>query len=529
MKIPIYSEIRTAKKHSQQQSFLNNHFEMIKNGDLRKIRKIILACMAVEKIKIDEAYKSNLPSLLAHIKIQQVSISVSDLLLHGQIVKSVITSNLRKKKITYPLSAQWIDIFYQNGLPVRKYASLVKFYHYQIQKLLKNHAKAILIALHRNKKVFELHNNSALIHTELTESRVQLISPGRMSFTSWLKDKKIVEQNTEEIYFLRGNKSYLSNEIEVNQMFKFDLVKTLVDCYKLVSKSHFQFMKLFLIAPNLVLEYINLNEDISENISKLIIPSAQGWIKSTWHVKIEELGTEIIYVNLSDSSEPSMTFDQNFPVNWYFFSQWKNMSVCSDNQQLIIDSQRLGSNASKVKVLGVPDWQDSGELLIDRDHVYISVFDFEPQKGHYGFSCNNDSGYSDIQNTLKFIKSISDIAKKIETYVVYKPKRSVPDVKRYQEYKNTLKNTSITNKYFIVAEETIAPRRIILNSAASIQMPFTSTALIAKEHNISTCFYDIVGQVNSNDPGANGVKIIKSEKILTDWIVEQLKFSTLNR
>ena len=94
---------------------------------------------------------------------------------------------------------------------------------------------------------------------------------------------------------------------------------------------------------------------------------------------------------------------------------------------------------------------------------------------------------------------------------------------------DTLKNTSITNKYFIVAEETIAPRRIILNSAASIQMPFTSTALIAKEHNISTCFYDIVGQVNSNDPGANGVKIIKSEKILTDWIVEQLKFSTLNR
>lgn len=526
MKILSYLEIRTEIKSLQQQSFLNKHSEMIKTGELRKIRKIIVACMAIEKKQMEKAYSSNLPSLLVHIKTQHVALRVNDLLLNGKIVQSLIKSNLRKSRLSHPLSAQWIEIFSQNGLPVRKYASLFKFYHYQIRKLLRNHAKAISIAARRTKKVFEIQNNSALIHSESTESRIQSTSPGAMNFTAWLKNKKIVEQDTENIYFLTMNNSHLSNEITIEQMFKFSLIKTLVDCYKLLSKYRFQFINLFFIAPNLVMEYINLNEKISENISKLIIPSAQGWIKSTWHVKIEELGAEIVYVNLSDSSEPSMTFDQDYPVNWYFFSQWKNMLVCSDNQKLIIESQSLGANISNVKVLGVPDWQDSGELKINRNYDYISIFDFEPHKGYYGFSCNNDSGYSDIQNTLKFIKSISDISKKIEIYFIYKPKRLITDSKRYEEYKHALKNISITNKYFILAEERIAPRRIILNSVASIQMPFSSTALIAKEHNISTCFYDIVGLVNFNDPGANGIKIINNEKILADWIVAQLESNT---
>ena len=284
--IPSYSDIRSAKKLLQQQSFLTNHFEMIKNGDLRKIRKIIQACMAHEKIGIDKANGNNLHILLSHIKIQQKAIIVSDLLLQGNIVQSIIKSNVRKRKLTYPLSAQWIEIFNQNGVPVRKYASLFKFYQYQIRKLLTNHAKAFLIAARRTDKVFEIEANSVLIQAASTESLIQSTLPGRMNFTNWLKNKKIVGQHSEIIYFLRMHVSYLSNEITNSQIFKFSLVKTLVVCYKFLLNFQFQFIKLFFITPNLVLEYINLNEKISKNISKLIIPSAQGWIKSTWHVKI---------------------------------------------------------------------------------------------------------------------------------------------------------------------------------------------------------------------------------------------------
>ena len=527
MKIPVYSEILSTRKNLQQQSFINNHFEMVKTGELRNIRKIIQECMALEKIEIDKAYSRNLPSLLSHLKIQQATINVHDLLLHGNIVQSLINSNIRRKKLAYPLSARWIEVFYQNGMPVRKYASLFRFYLYQIQKLLKNHAKAILIAARRTDTVFKIDTNSALIHAEQVKLPIQSTLPGEMNFTGWLKNKKIVDEDTEEIYFLGTKGSYLSNEIAFSQMFKFSLMRTLAFCCKMFSKFQFQFIKMFFTAPNLVIEYINLNENITKNITKLIIPSAQGWVKSTWHVKIEELGTEIIYVNLSDSSEPSMTFDQDNPISWYLFSKWKNISVCSDNQKLIIESKSPGVNAPKVKVLGVPDWQDFGELKINNN--YISVFDFEPWKGYFGFSCNNDSGYSDMQNTLKFMNSISDISKKMKIYVVYKPKRSVLDSKRYKEYKDALKNTPISNKYFIVADDRIAARRIILNSFASIQMPFTSAALIAKELKIPTCFYDIVGQIDFNDPGANGIRIIKNDKILIDWIVEQLDSNNLKR
>ena len=53
-------------------------------------------------------------------------------------------------------------------------------------------------------------------------------------------------------------------------------------------------------------------------------------------------------------------------------------------------------------------------------------------------------------------------------------------------------------------------------------MPFTSTALIAKELRIPSCFYDVVGLIEENDPGANGIIIINNQHILTNWLSEQI-------
>jgi polysaccharide biosynthesis PFTS motif protein len=53
---------------------------------------------------------------------------------------------------------------------------------------------------------------------------------------------------------------------------------------------------------------------------------------------------------------------------------------------------------------------------------------------------------------------------------------------------------------------------------ATIHMPFTSTALIGKELNKPTCFYDPVGLINLNDPSASDIKIIKKPEELKIWL-----------
>ena len=81
---------------------------------------------------------------------------------------------------------------------------------------------------------------------------------------------------------------------------------------------------------------------------------------------------------------------------------------------------------------------------------------------------------------------------------------------------------SNNNKYFYVADERIAPRRIISKSVASINMPFSSTALIARDLEIPTCFYDIVGLIKANDPGSNGILVINKKAALAKWVIKQI-------
>ena len=117
---------------------------------------------------------------------------------------------------------------------------------------------------------------------------------------------------------------------------------------------------------------------------------------------------------------------------------------------------------------------------------------------------------------------ISDISKELEFYCVYKSKRKISNSKRFSEYTEALKYYAKNNKYFLVADESIAPRRIIRKSKACIQMPFSSTGLVAAELNIPNCFYDSVGLINLNDSGANGIRIINNSKTLLDWLKEQI-------
>ena len=514
--------IRLRKIQAKQKAYSDMNFDLINNGDLKKIRLIIRACIAEEKQKIDENHLIDPHSVLSYIRVQQAARSVSDLLMSANLVKSLIKSNLRGTNLIYPLNKKWQYLFSQNGVSLRGYSSLIQFFIYRIKSLVKNYYKAlILITAHGKDKIFYFEPNSTFIYAE-SEYKSDSTSPNKYHFVHWLKANKIIDNYSDNVYFLTLRKSMNPNDIHFNDLFNFKFFNTLVTFSKFVKIYKLQFIKLFFIAPNLFIEYTNLNSDITMNVSKLIIPSSMGWFKSTWHLKVEELGTEIIFVNLSDSSEPSATFDHDFPINWYAFSQWKTVTVCSEYQKQIFESQCPKAYLDKITVTGTPDWQESGDLQTNNNMQYISVFDFEPHKDHYGFSCNNDSGYSNIHNTVMFIQSLTEIAQKLGVCLIYKSKRNIPDSSRYKEYKDTLFNSSKTSKFFQVAPELISPRRLIIGSLASIHMPFTSTALIAKELRIPSCFYDVVGLIEENDPGANGIKIINNQHILTNWLSEQI-------
>jgi polysaccharide biosynthesis PFTS motif protein len=257
-------------------------------------------------------------------------------------------------------------------------------------------------------------------------------------------------------------------------------------------------------------------------VNLLVIPSAMGWIKSTWHLKAEEIGIKIVFVNLSNSGEPSVTFDSKYPVTWAPLSNWENMTVCSDFQREYFSEFSKKNGITHLNLVGVPDWTDIEYDNLTNETNFIAFFDIEPHVGNYGFSSINDSGYSDISNTIMFIEDIAKISAALGIRCILKSKRELFYGKRYKEYEIALSNLSKSNEYFSIISESVASRRIIGNSMATIHMPFTSTALIGNELNKPTCFYDPVGLISSNDPSAEKIEIIKKPQDLKKWLQNQV-------
>lgn len=506
----------------KQDKFRPEYLNFINQGNLGKLRKTIRACIAFESAEINKFFFKDLTYPLSDIKVQQISSQVNDLLFNPNLVVELIKSNLKKKDLIYPLPRHWADIFIENGIPVNSNLCVFQFHKYLLKMLMKNYLKTMLIVASRNNYSLDILPNSTFVYVKAQEFKSHLPNAENLNFVNWLKRKKIIDHDLERIYLFTSTASKQSNEISESYIVKFKLIKTVVGLFELSKKHKFRIVKLLFATPNLILQYLNANDEILKSVSVLIVPSSQGWIKASWMLKFEESGIKIIYVNLSDSSEPSTTFDEDFPVNWYSLSQWRSVTVCSENQKLIYGIKSPKFYPYRVDLKGVPDWQDLGNFQIDNDTKYISVFDFEPHKNHYGYSSNNDSGYSDIRNTLRFLETISELAHELKIVFIYKPKRIISASKRYSRYSDSLVSLSNNNKYFYVADERIAPRRIISKSVASINMPFSSTALIARDLEIPTCFYDIVGLIKANDPGSNGILIINKKAALAKWVIKQI-------
>ncbi len=505
----VFSKAEIGKQH---------YLRFVNDGGLRLVRELIRSCIEYERLILEQTYDEKKPPIFHHIRQEIRSTKVQNLLLETNLVKSFLRNNCKERSLVYPLSSKWIEIFEKSGVKVNRILCFMLFRTYSVKHFFVRYLKVIS---RRNMMVIsfnQVESARALLHIQPELVRDHTDHTELMDFIAWLKRQDFLSCDSR-IDFLLNNTTCSKEIFTIGNLFmNFRVVPFVREIFKLFLKNPINFSSSMLIAPNLIINYCRLNEKILNRVNLIVIPSAMGWIKSTWHLKAEEIGIKVIFVNLSNSGEPAMTFDNKYPVTWAPLSNWRNMTICSEFQRACFSEFIKRSGSCHLELVSVPDWTDIERDVLINETNYISIFDIEPHVGHYGFSSINDSGYSNISNTILFIEDISRIAAELRIKFLLKPKRNVSGIKRYKEYEIALKNLSKSNKYFSIANESVAPRRIIGSSMATIHMPFTSTALIGKELNKPTCFYDPVGLINLNDPSASDIKIIKKPEELKIWL-----------
>ena len=117
-----------------------------------------------------------------------------------------------------------------------------------------------------------------------------------------------------------------------------------------------------------------------------------------------------------------------------------------------------------------------------------------------------------------FLSDISYVLTNADLEMVLKRKRNIGNLlhRSYQKNIDILKS----NKNLIEIDCDIAASEIINRCLAVISMPFTSTALIARELGKPSVYYDSSGLISKHDVAAHGIPILTHRSELRDWIFE---------
>jgi polysaccharide biosynthesis PFTS motif protein len=89
-------------------------------------------------------------------------------------------------------------------------------------------------------------------------------------------------------------------------------------------------------------------------------------------------------------------------------------------------------------------------------------------------------------------------------------------------YRNCIKKLADLPN-FIGVDAEIAAQELIENCEVVISMPFTSTALIARDFGKKSVYYDPKGILMKDDRAAHGIIIFQGEQQLMRWLKSNIK------
>jgi polysaccharide biosynthesis PFTS motif protein len=493
----------------------------VEQGKLSELRKIIRKCIDQEADKISTINQSLKPKFVQQIETQICLDRISHLLLNPKIVRQSIKAR-NKIGLIYPLHESWINTFVVHGVKVNRNVCKALYQIYLMQKLTISYYKFINNFFKKNcRKPPKLGNVIVQISSNVNTSTFEF--KDSLNFKNWLREKKLVSSDDMLTFLSTNRQAMAENGLHTDDIFKLGKIESIKRLFLMSHDNPKNTIKYFFRKPDLLFQYLNFDAGLFKNVEMIIVPSSEHWIKQIWHFKAEELGIKVVFVNLSDSVDASMTFDNDSSIAWTPLSNWQSVVVCSENQAEAFLRHCNKIVPPEIELLGVPDWTDFHDERLTNLNRFVAIFDNEPHKGYYGLSSNNDCGFFEIENALKFLDDIIQVSSKLNINCVLKPKRKLSNKTRYTEYFNGLRHftSEYTNFHFL--DERVAPKKIIRASLASINLPFTSTGLIARECGVPTCFYDPVGRINISDPGSSGIKIINNIKSLQIWLDEVIQ------
>jgi polysaccharide biosynthesis PFTS motif protein len=192
-----------------------------------------------------------------------------------------------------------------------------------------------------------------------------------------------------------------------------------------------------------------------------------------------------------------------------------------DEYQADFIKRAIGSSYN-IYIVGPIYFSDSSKQFILPDSIeVISVFDVQPVRDSIYQFLGLPVEYYIPETSKQFLSDIHGVLKGKGVKMILKRKRNIGKLV-HSGYSNFLSKLA-KSEYLLEADPDLSARRIIEKSTLVISMPFTSTAIIAKELGKPSIYYDPHGMIQKDDRAAHGIQVVSGYKELENWISQVLR------
>lgn len=241
-----------------------------------------------------------------------------------------------------------------------------------------------------------------------------------------------------------------------------------------------------------------------------------NWIyRPLWTYEAEKLGSQITFYFYSTNCEsfkrvngyPKLTFGWQ-AMNWPHYLVW-------DDYQSDFVRRAVGEQAT-ISIVGPIWFQSSACEMPKLEKSSVAVFDVTSHRSSRYCTLGADSEFYVPSVSEKFLKDIADSSQRFGMAMLWKRKRNIGAI-THPHYRNFLDNLSERDDVMLIDPD-ISALRVIESSCAVISMPFTSTAIIAREIGKPSVYYDPTGELQLDDRAAHGIPILSTVEELAAWL-----------
>lgn len=246
-----------------------------------------------------------------------------------------------------------------------------------------------------------------------------------------------------------------------------------------------------------------------------------GWIyRPLWTYEAEKRGSRIIFYFYSTNCEGFKNSEgYTLPYFGWKTATWNPILVWDCGQQDFIN--RSLDKKVTTYVVG-PIWFESGlEYLPELPPNSIAVFDVQPVRDSIYNTFGVHIDYYIPLNCNQFLLDIYEVLSKNDSNMILKRKRNVRGFIHFFYW--NLINQLIKKNNFMSLDPDIRAEQLIENCQAVISMPFTSTAIIARELGKPSIYYFPNDLVQKDDRAAHGIPIIIGQIELELWLNKVMK------